>query len=121
SAPRTAARAAFRAGYPDGPALWDDDEELAARAVPAPRAPADTLDAIETHATRLEPEEQQLLAYAIDEHAPVEIHYMDAQGEHSVRVIEDMELAGAAVEAWCRLREDGRLFMLDRIEGVAPA
>ena len=39
----------------------------------------------------------------------------------SVRVIEVTELLGGAVEAWCRLREDERMFMIDRIQAVAPA
>jgi hypothetical protein len=83
--------------------------------------PPGTLATVEAYAPQLNPAEQRLLAYAIDAGRAVEIHYTNGQGGRSVRVIEEIELLGGAVEAWCRLREDERMFMLDRIDAVAPA
>jgi Helicase conserved C-terminal domain len=99
---------------PEQPELGADEPEPAA-------APAGTLASVAAHADQLNPAAQRLLAYAIDHRGPVEIHYTNAQGGHSIRVIEEIELLGGAVEAWCRLRGDERMFMLDRIEAVAPA
>lgn len=109
------------AASPDALMLWSDELEFTDPAVPGPRQPTETLRTVATHAAHLDPAEQQLLASAIDAHTPVEIHYTSGQGEHSVRVIQEIELLGGAIEAWCRLRGDDRMFMLDRIEAVAPA
>lgn len=81
----------------------------------------DTLDTVSAYAARLNPAEQRILAYAIDNRTPVRIHYTNGQGGQSVRVIEEMQLLGSGIEAWCRLREDDRMFMLNRIEAVVPA
>jgi hypothetical protein len=80
-----------------------------------------TLAVLESRARGLADDERRMLAQAIDSGAPVRIAYVDADGRATVRVIEEIELAGAAIEAWCRLREDERMFLLDRIEAVAPA
>ncbi len=69
----------------------------------------------------LNPAEQELLAFAIDGGYPVRIGYINAAGNHSSRVIEPEALEGEALVAWCRLREDGRVFRLSRITSVAPA
>jgi Helicase conserved C-terminal domain len=116
-----AARTASRLVPAGEPVLWADDEELADPAASPHPHPPDTLDSVAAHATRLNPAEQRLLAYAIDTRTPVEIHYTNGQGGQSVRVIEEIELTGGVIEAWCRLREDERMFMLDRIDAVAPA
>ncbi|HEY2673295.1 MAG TPA: helicase C-terminal domain-containing protein [Rugosimonospora sp.] len=84
-------------------------------------ATGDTLAAIRARAHGLDEDEQRLLAHAIDSRAAVRIAYIDGDGRSTVRVIEEIELAGGAIEAWCRLREDERMFLLDRIEAVAPA
>jgi hypothetical protein len=105
---------------PATPVLWTDEADREP-VVPAPRKASETLHAVATHATHLNPAEQRLLAYAIDARAPVEIHYTDGQGGRSVRVIQEIELLGGAIEAWCQLRGDDRMFMLDRIDAVAPA
>jgi predicted DNA-binding transcriptional regulator YafY len=81
----------------------------------------DTLAAVQSRATGLDEDEQRLLAHAIDTGGAVRIAYVDGDGRSTVRVIEEIELAGAVIEAWCRLREDERMFMLNRIEAVAPA
>ncbi|MBO0869745.1 MAG: hypothetical protein J2P15_14385, partial [Micromonosporaceae bacterium] len=86
-----------------------------------PTEPAETLAVVARRARLLNPFEQRLLANAIDEGEPVEIGYLDAHGQHTRRVIEAMMLDGPGVAAWCRLREDDRMFLLDRIDSVNPA
>jgi predicted DNA-binding transcriptional regulator YafY len=51
----------------------------------------------------------------------VTIGYTNAQGNHSVRVIDSAELDGHHLVAWCHLRDDERVFSLHRIDSVAPA
>jgi hypothetical protein len=80
-----------------------------------------TLEVIEARAPQLDPRQRQLLADAIDEQLPVRIDYVDGDGRFSTRVIEEIELSGAVIEAWCRLRDDERMFLLDRIGAVAEA
>ncbi|GAA5183414.1 helicase-associated domain-containing protein [Rugosimonospora acidiphila] len=80
----------------------------------------DTLETIGAHAPGLDEDELRLLAHAIDSGGAVRIAYRDADGRSTVRVIEEIELSGAVMEAWCRLREDERMFMLARVEAVAP-
>jgi hypothetical protein len=72
-------------------------------------------------ATHLAPGERRLLAHAIETTYPVKISYINAQGGHSQRVIEPLELDGTHLIAWCQLRDDERVFALHRIASVAPA
>jgi hypothetical protein len=72
-------------------------------------------------ATHLAPGERRLLAHAIETTHPVRISYTNAQGGHSQRVIEPLELDGTHLIAWCQLRDDERVFALHRIASVAPA
>ncbi|WP_203916468.1 helicase-associated domain-containing protein, partial [Rugosimonospora africana] len=88
---------------------------------PAAPEATNTMAVIQARATALDEDEQRLLAHAIDSGGAVRIAYVDGDGRSTVRVIEEIELAGGAIEAWCRLREDERMFMLNRIEAVAPA
>jgi hypothetical protein len=88
---------------------------------PAAPGARDTLAVVQERATGLDEDEQRLLAHAIDTGGAVRIAYVDGDGHSTVRVIEEIELAGAVIEAWCRLREDERVFSLNRIEAVAPA
>lgn len=83
--------------------------------------PDDTESLVAALTPRLSAGEQRLLSHAIDHGTPVLISYTNAQGNRSERVIEPIELYGRVVEAWCRLREEERVFALDRIESVAPA
>jgi hypothetical protein len=80
-----------------------------------------TLEIIEAKAPQLDPDERRLLADAIDDQLPVRIEYVDGDGRFSSRVIEEIELSGAVLEAWCTLRDDERMFLLDRIDSVSPA
>jgi Helicase conserved C-terminal domain len=80
-----------------------------------------TLEVIETRAPQLDPAERRLLAHAIDNQSAVRIDYVDSDGQFSSRIIEDIALDGAMIEAWCRLRGDERMFALSRIDAVSPA
>ncbi len=54
----------------------------------------------------------------------VELHYLDRTGEATVRPVEAHGLqitpTGTYLLAWCRLRDDERVFRLDRIGAVRP-
>jgi hypothetical protein len=80
-----------------------------------------TLEVLDVRAPQLQPDQRRLLADAIDDQRPVRIDYVDGDGRFSSRVIEEIELSGTVIEAWCRLREDERMFLLDRIDAVSPA
>jgi hypothetical protein len=69
---------------------------------------------------QLDPDEQRLLWHAIEHGTPVTISYVDSEGAPTTRVIEDLELDGHRLVAWCRLRQDERVFALRRIVEVAP-
>jgi hypothetical protein len=76
---------------------------------------------VRRHAARLPPSEQELLAGAIVGGTPVWIEYRDSTGERSTRLIEPLELDRSLLTAWCHLRDDERMFSLDRIESVRPS
>ncbi len=59
---------------------------------------------------------QQLLELAVDHWMVVEILYHSQEGKTTVREIEPLEVGRAGVDAWCRLRDDERHFLLARIE-----
>lgn len=71
-------------------------------------------------APQLNRAEQRLLADALEHTAPVKIFYTNAQGSSSVRVIEPLSVHGHLLEAWCHLRDEERMFALDRIDAVGP-
>jgi predicted DNA-binding transcriptional regulator YafY len=109
---------------PPGPAP-ERAEAFGRRAVELERAELHlvrqpTLEVLNVKAPQLDPDERLLLADAIDDQRPVRIDYVDGEGKFSSRVIEEIELSGTVIEAWCRLREDERMFMLDRIDAVSP-
>ncbi|HET8661494.1 MAG TPA: helicase C-terminal domain-containing protein [Micromonosporaceae bacterium] len=85
---------------------------------PVPDSPADL---VATGAPQLNRAEQRLLAEALEHAGPVKIVYTNAQGGSSVRVIEPLHVSGHLIEAWCHLRDEERMFALDRIEAVGPA
>jgi predicted DNA-binding transcriptional regulator YafY len=49
------------------------------------------------------------------------VDYTTAAGTPSRRVIEPAELDRHLLTAWCHLRDEERVFALDRIDGVWPA
>ncbi len=69
-----------------------------------------------------EREAARLLVEAIDERRVVHIVYDDGKGERTARAIEPVGVLRLGetwtVPAWCRLRDDARVFRLDRIRAV---
>ncbi|HEX9315440.1 MAG TPA: helicase-associated domain-containing protein, partial [Actinomycetota bacterium] len=59
---------------------------------------------------------QQLLELAVDHWMVVEILYHSQEGKTTVREIEPLEVGRVGVDAWCRLRDDERHFLLARIQ-----
>lgn len=61
---------------------------------------------------------------AVERAQPIRIDYLDAGGEPSVREVEPHHVllgpSGSYVSGWCRLRQDERVFRIDRIGAVAP-
>lgn len=69
----------------------------------------------------LDDAQARMLAHAIEHGSAVRIDYVSASGGYTERVIEPIALFFDALQAWCRLRNDERVFRLDRIRAVAPA
>jgi hypothetical protein len=80
-----------------------------------------SLEAVRMSATNLTTSEARILAHAIDHHQPVTINYVNQAGNPSSRTLDDLELTGGSLLAWCRLRDDQRWFNLQRILAVEPA
>lgn len=59
---------------------------------------------------------KQLLELAVDHWMVVEIMYHSQEGKTTVREIEPLEVDRIGVDAWCRLRDDERHFVLARID-----
>lgn len=99
--------------------------DLAKRLLAAPdiAATADNpmLRAVEANACNLSQAEIRLLAHAIETGRSVTISYVNRQGNETVRQIEEPELIGGELVAWCLLRDDLRHFNLSRIFEVQPA
>jgi hypothetical protein len=101
-----------------------DPAELARTLIAAPddrpAASSPSLRSVRTAAINLTVGEARILADAIDHHRPVAIDYLNRDGNPSSRIIDNLELTGHSLSAWCRLREDHRWFNLTRIVGVEP-
>ncbi len=78
------------------------------------------LRAVQQSALLLSADEQHILAQAIDNERPIEITYSDSEDRVTRRVIEPLDLNGAMLSAYCRLRHDEREFYLPRIGSVRP-
>jgi predicted DNA-binding transcriptional regulator YafY len=61
---------------------------------------------------------------AIEATTPIRIDYLDVGGQPTDRVIEPHQVvlgpSGTYVTGWCRLRNDERIFRLDRVRSVVP-
>ena len=75
---------------------------------------------ISAQARHLSHDEICLIADALQTDEAVTIVYDNADGERTRRVIEPLNLDGHLLEAWCRLRDDERVFALARIRSVHP-
>jgi len=70
--------------------------------------------------SRLTPVERRQLSYAVENQVPVSITYQSASGGTTTRTISDIELVDGLLYAWCHLREDERVFSVDRVRAVSP-
>ena len=61
---------------------------------------------------------------AVEDATPITIDYLDVGGSPTVREVEPHHVmlgpSGSYLTGWCRLREDERVFRLDRIHSVEP-
>jgi len=77
------------------------------------------LRAVVPDAPRARPAVQRAVEAAVRDRSVVRIHYVDAGGVATTRAVEAHGFTGATdgwyLIAWCRLREGGRMFRLDRI------
>jgi predicted DNA-binding transcriptional regulator YafY len=98
-----AARAKIDVAWADAPAGGLEVRRLSARQRPAHRAPAIAA----------------ALRLAVREHRLVEFGYRNAEGEATRRTVRPLALTafseGWLLIAWCELRDDFRVFRLDRI------
>ncbi|MPZ66269.1 MAG: WYL domain-containing protein [Pseudonocardiaceae bacterium] len=92
-----------------------------AEAAPGPLEFGSDAEFVLDAAYALDHAQARLLAYAIDHQLPVHIEYVSSSGGRTERVIEPIQLIFDALQAWCRLRDDERIFRLDRIRSVSPA
>jgi hypothetical protein len=84
------------------------------------REPSETESIIEAFGTQLDPVEQRQLAYAVEHQLPVRITYQSSTGGVTTRTISDIELVAGLMYAWCHLRDDERVFAVDRVQAVLP-
>lgn len=101
--PRTTAAMLLRG------AASEDDSEVA----------APTEDLLCRLAKSLSVPEIRQLAHAIDTKSRVCIDYVSAAGGATRRIIDQPELIGGTLYAWCELRADDRIFTVSRIQSVA--
>jgi len=90
-------------------------------AIPDPEpAPHPERVTIARAAPQLTPYDADLLAAALEQGDPIHIVYVTAEGRRSERVVEPMEIEdGYLLRAWCQLRDDERVFSLNRIRAVS--
>jgi hypothetical protein len=84
------------------------------------REPTETESIIDAFGVNLDPVEQRQLAFAIDNQVPVRITYQASTGGVTTRTISDIELVAGVMYAWCHLRDDERVFAVDRVRAVLP-
>jgi hypothetical protein len=126
TAPAKARRATPRPRAKKGVAAVRPDPGGLARAlldkpdvVAMPSSPS--LKAVRTAAGNLTESQARMLAHAIDTGLPVSIDYINQAGNVSSRSIQDIDLSGGTMLAWCRLRQDERMFNLSQVLSVGPA
>jgi len=84
------------------------------------REPTQTEAVIEAFGPQLAPVERRQLAFAVENQVPVSITYRSATGGTTTRTISDIELVNGLLYAWCHLRDDDRVFAVDRVQNVSP-
>ncbi|MEV0392643.1 helicase-associated domain-containing protein [Polymorphospora rubra] len=88
---------------------------------PAPPDEAEVRQLVERYAAHLRPRERTRLVETVVAGGRVKIDYCDSAGELTTRIIEPLDVDRHLLTAWCHLRDDERMFALDRIESVTPA
>ena len=77
-------------------------------------------EAIDAFGEHLDIVERRQLAYAIENQIPVTITYTSSTGGTTTRTISDIEMVNGLMYAWCHLRDDERMFSIDRVQAVRP-
>jgi hypothetical protein len=77
-------------------------------------------EVIDAFGQHLDLVERRQLAYAIEKQIPVTITYTSSTGGTTTRTISDIEMVNGLMYAWCHLREDERVFSVDRVQTVRP-
>ncbi|MGP4027497.1 helicase C-terminal domain-containing protein [Actinomadura sp. 3N407] len=72
-------------------------------------------------APHLSVSERRMLVHAVRTGTAVGIDYVNAEGNPTTRVIEKIRLDAPFLTAWCRLRDDERVFRIGRVQAVTPA
>ncbi|MET0864322.1 MAG: helicase-associated domain-containing protein [Nakamurella sp.] len=108
----------------DGQAFVDLAEAIlstaAARDADLGRELTQTEALIEAFGPQLAPVERRQLAFAVENQVPVSITYQSATGGTTTRTISEIELVNGLLYAWCHLRDDDRVFAIDRVQAVSP-
>ncbi|MFF9059191.1 helicase-associated domain-containing protein [Streptomyces sp. NPDC014882] len=78
----------------------------------------DTEEIVSGWAKHLPYSDVRQLAHAIDTGGPITVEYVAASGNRTVRTLSHLDLDPPYLEAWCHLRDDGRVFTLSRVHGV---
>jgi hypothetical protein len=81
----------------------------------------DTEEIVAGYAKQLTYTDVRQLCHAIDTGMAITVEYVAAPGSRTVRTLSRLELDPPYLEAWCHLRDAGRVFTLSRVHGVMPA
>ncbi|MGI5204735.1 helicase-associated domain-containing protein [Spirillospora sp. CA-108201] len=99
--------------------------DLAARLHGTPREPPAEADVVGAGMADLAPHlsvsERRMLVHAVRTGAAVGIDYVNGEGNPTTRVIEKVKVDAPFLSAWCRLRDDERVFHIGRVQAVTPA
>ncbi len=95
---------------------------------PGPRRPfgtgvpygTDTEEIVAAYAKNLACSDVRQLAHAVDVGTAITVEYVAASGNRTVRILSELVLDPPYLYAWCRLRDDQRVFTLSRIHGIMP-
>ncbi|MEU8697936.1 helicase-associated domain-containing protein [Streptomyces sp. NPDC048680] len=80
----------------------------------------DTEEIVAGYAKNLAYSDVRQLAHAIGSGTAITVEYVAASGNRTVRTLSELVLDPPYLYAWCRLRDDDRVFALSRIHGVMP-
>ena len=92
----------------------------AARDAVSGREPTQAEAMIEAFGPQLATVERRQLAFAVENQLPVSITYRSSTGGTTTRTISEIDLVNGLLYAFCHLRDDDRVFAIDRIQAVTP-